>query len=69
MREVALGDSRITVIRGDITALGRHVGAIVNALKTVSTTDAQNDRFARLLPRAQAHMKKNVEVSRRLKGP
>jgi hypothetical protein len=44
------------------------MGAIVNSLKTAATTDAQNDRFARLLPRAQAHMKKNVEVSRRLKG-
>lgn len=47
-----------------ITAMGE----IVNALKTVATTDAQNGRFARLLPRAQAHMKKNVEVSRRLRG-
>lgn len=47
-----------------ITAMGE----IVNALKTVPTTDAQNERFARLLPRAQAHMKKNVEVSRRLRG-
>lgn len=44
------------------------MGAIVNALKTATTTDAQNDRFARLLPRAQAHMKKNVDVSQRLKG-
>ncbi len=44
------------------------MGDIVNALKTVATTDAQNGRFARLLPRAQAHMKKNVEVSRRLRG-
>jgi O-acetyl-ADP-ribose deacetylase (regulator of RNase III) len=31
MLEVALGDSRIRLVRGDITALGRHVGAIVNA--------------------------------------
>lgn len=31
MLEVVLGTSRITLVRGDITALGRHVGAIVNA--------------------------------------
>ena len=31
MREVVLGTSRIALLRGDITALGRHVGAIVNA--------------------------------------
>jgi len=31
MLEVVLGSSRITLIRGDITALGRHIGAIVNA--------------------------------------
>ncbi len=31
MLEVALGNSRIRLIRGDISALGRHVGAIVNA--------------------------------------
>jgi O-acetyl-ADP-ribose deacetylase len=31
IREVVLGESRITLVRGDITALGRHVDAIVNA--------------------------------------
>lgn len=44
------------------------MGEVVNALKTVPTTDAQNERFARPLPRAQAHRRKNAEVSRRLRG-
>jgi hypothetical protein len=44
------------------------MGDIVNSLKTVATTPEQDKRFAQLLPRAQAHMRKNVEISRRLKG-
>jgi O-acetyl-ADP-ribose deacetylase (regulator of RNase III) len=31
MREVTIGASRLQLMRGDITRLGRHVGAIVNA--------------------------------------
>jgi O-acetyl-ADP-ribose deacetylase (regulator of RNase III) len=31
MSEVAIGSRRIRLVRGDITALNRHVGAIVNA--------------------------------------
>jgi O-acetyl-ADP-ribose deacetylase (regulator of RNase III) len=31
MRDVAIGTSRLEIRRGDVTALGRHVGAIVNA--------------------------------------
>src|SRR5687768_2073164 len=31
MREVAIGTSRLELRRGDLTMLGRHVGAIVNA--------------------------------------
>lgn len=44
------------------------MGDIVNSLKTAATTPEQDQRFARLLPRAQAQMRKNVEVSRRLRG-
>jgi O-acetyl-ADP-ribose deacetylase (regulator of RNase III) len=31
MRTIDVGASRLTILRGDITRLGRHVGAIVNA--------------------------------------
>lgn len=34
MQGITIGSSRLTLVRGDITRLGRHVGAIVNAANT-----------------------------------
>ncbi len=44
------------------------MGSIVNSLKTSAATPEQESRFQGLMARADAHMRKNLELSARLRG-